>query len=554
MSPSCALLDPQGVQHREPGFFHAAREPVRLIAQKGVTELQRNGYDKPRFRREKRHGNAAREKLRIRRSVHRDNFEQFDHAHHGTEKSEKRRRRRHDGNGGKSLLYRRRFRGKDFFDRLLRVRAVRVLFVERGTDHLAHAAMQLFSPHARLVHLAFLAKLENGAVTERTGLDRQNHIALHDQNAPEYEQKHDRIHQDTTVVHKVPETVFPGQILVICKFGRKRRAEEDIDRNEHHRGIVRSRAERRFYFILNVRRKMILPAEHLPLFTGHREHQCGWSVRGRRLLHRKDATEAELIAVGQLCTENQVPVFPLDLAGKHDFGLSELNQGFCDTQRIILVKFHIALYAVETIHALRNGERNTLVPELHQRFQTVFLRRERKKFGTGLFRRRLHLGKIFAGDAHIFHKARAFRHKRVHLLLARLILFVKEFAFLILRLAVFPAGGGLHIALLAGIFEIRLRGIERGALLHEFIAGILLLRNRKGCGESDRQKSDDYLFHFAFPFTETEPEWRSTGPDFTGIITDDPAIGIVTRCGAPLPCATFIASLISVRSESGSFT
>ena len=122
---------------------------------------------------------------------------------------------------------------------------------------------------------------------------------------------------------------------------------------------------------------------------------------------------------------------------------------------------------------------NSLFSKLRKRLQAFGASRKRQVLGTSLFRLQLDLRQVLAGHTYVLEQTSTFRHQGIDLFLAFVVLLVKEFAFLVRRFAVLPAGSDGHITLLAGFFKVRLCAVERSTFLHRIDIGVLLRKRKR---------------------------------------------------------------------------
>ena len=231
-----------------------------------------------------------------------------------------------------------------------------------------------------------------------------------------------------------------------------------------------------------------MPAEHALLFTSYRKHQSSRmqavDIDGICHLHRIKTAQAHAATLCHGITENEFGIFHLDFASEFKFVLRGIQDRLGDAHGIVPVQAHFFLDLILHFDAFSYLERDSLFAELCQRFKAFGASGQRQVFGTGLFGLQLDLGQVFAGNTHVFKQACTFRHQGVDFFFAFVILFVKEFAFLVGRFTVLPAGSNSHVAFFASFFQISLGAVQCGTLLHGIDIGILLgVRKRCQCSE-----------------------------------------------------------------------
>ena len=214
-------------------------------------------------------------------------------------------------------------------------------------------------------------------------------------------------------------------------------------------------------------------------------------------LHGVKATNAHTVAFGHGGTEQEFGLLVADFTCKIEFGLGHGKHGAGNAERIVAIQSHFLLDLVHRLGAFRQLERHSLFLELGKRFQAFRPDRQREEFRAGRFGLLLDLRQVLTGDAHIFEQAGAFRHQGVHLFLAFLVAFVKQFALLVGSFPVLPAGSNCHVALLAGFFEVSLRTVQFGTFLDR-VNIVFLLRKRNGGSSkhSQHNRSNCSKFHF----------------------------------------------------------
>ena len=276
---------------------------------------------------------------------------------------------------------------------------------------------------------------------------------------------------------------------MVRHFRRKLGTQEHIDRH-HHVGGIFHLSKGLADFRLRIGSQVFLPAVHALLFACHRKHQCcrmiPVDIDSICHLHGKEASQAHAVTLSNRLAKNKFSLFDTAFAAKFHFCTGGMQNGLGNAHRVIPVKAHFFLDLVQAFDAFRNLERNSLFLEFRKRFKAFGASGERQVFGTGLFSLQFHLGQIFAGNAHIFEKAGTFRHQGVDLFLTFVVLFIKEFAFLVRRFAVLPAGSNSHIALLAGFFQISLCAVQCGTLLDGVHIGTLLRKRNRGENRNSR--------------------------------------------------------------------